>query len=499
MAGPRPSSVDLPAGSHSWSAQEKVIYEETSEDGMSEVTLQENQTTKRHTIYKVRKLLVRICLALLPSPISKLCGAHVETVRPHSTTAYLDGMRGLASFIVLTEHLTMRYHPHVFEEYGNKPTFFQLPIIRLLYSGSVMVAIFFVISGFALSLKPLEIIHERDWERLHHTMASATFRRGIRIFLPPIIVSFIVMIGVRFHLYDQQYSGATDMSLGYPHYMPTIWSQLIDWLEYVLGKLIYPYQWLTPLPNITQSDYAAPLYTIPQEFWSSLFLFAIITGLSRVRMSVRFMVVGFLIFISAWCMRREISMFLAGMILAELHLCRQPSASKSFVPSRLRRLVSEVAWFLVFVIGLYMSSIPHTRGSYGSSTPGFRTISKIIPWNSNVYSIGAVLIVWGITNITLLQRLFTMSVFHYLGQISFALYLVHWPILAGGGWALVPAIWKITGNSTDTRYEVGFGLGFLVLVPVVLWAADLYWRFVDVPCIRFARRFEAELATEKYM
>lgn len=503
MTASRQSLAERPAGNHLWSHREKSIHKERGDDGMSQETLQGtpgNSSPIEPSLFsKAGVITARFGLALLPSPVLKLCDVGVDSgSSQHSDTAYLDGLRGAASFAVFAEHFTMQYQPHMFDEF-TKPTFLQLPIIRLMYSGNAMVAIFFVISGFALSLRPLEIIHERDWERLHHVMASATFRRGLRIFLPPIVVSFIVMIGMRFHLYDQQYTGGTDMIFGHPYYQPTFWAQFVDWLEYVLGKIIYPYEWLTPIPDLTKSEYAAPLYTIPQEFWSSILLFTTITGLSRVQPAVRFAAVGFLIFFSAWCMRREVTTFLAGMIIAELHLRRQQSKSISLTPSRVYRLIFGGMWVFILFVGLWMASIPHTHGSYGSSTPGYRTIAKLIPWNAYVFSTGAILIIWSISNIEILQKLFSTSFFHYLGQISFSLYLVHWPILAAGGWEVAPVIWRITGTTTGFRYDLGFLLAFLVLAPFVVWAADLFWRFVDLPCIRFAKQFEKELSVEKHI
>ena len=503
MAVSRPSTVERPTGDGAWSHPTKSLDDMRSDGGMSEETLQgsprEMLPVRRTWGSRTRSFLTNCGVAVLPSPILTLCNFPVDSMPScHNDTAYLDGLRGAASFAVFAEHYSMHYLPHIFEEYTT-PTFFQLPGIRLLYSGSSMVAIFFVISGFSLSLRPLEIIHERDWERMHHSMASATFRRGIRIFLPPIVVSFIVMIGMRFHLYDQQYSGATEMIFSHPFYQPTTWGQFVDWLEYVLGKLIYPYEWLEPLPNITTSEYAAPLYTIPQEFWSSIMLFSTITGLSRVRPSIRFASAGVLVVFSLWCGRREISCFLAGMVIAELHLRRQESSvSISSTRSRISHLIWQGVWVFVLVVGLWMASIPHAHGSYGSSSPGYVTISKIIPHNSKVYSIGAVLIIWAISNIRLLQKLFTMSFFRYLGQISFSLYLVHWPILAAGGWEFAPVMWRLTGTTTTVRYGLGFSLGFLALTPFVMWAADLFTRFVDLPCIRFAKEFEKDLSVEKH-
>ena len=491
----RPAVAQKPSDVGLWSND---VEGESSEDRLSEDTLREYlQPQRQSPLSRAGAHLKRVGLALLPTPVLVICGQCQDTSRAHDATSYLDGLRGLASFVVFSEHAAMHWHPHMFDEYRSKPAFMQLPIVRLLYSGNAMVAIFFVISGFALSLKPLQHIRDQDWERLHISISSAILRRGFRIVLPPAVVSVMVMVGVRLHLFDQQYSGAGDMALGHPHYLPSFFAQIVDVLEYILAKLIYPYEWLAPLPNTTQSDYAPPLYTIPQELWSSLLLFVTIAGLSRVRTGVRILAITFIALFSAWCMRREISLFLAGMAMAEAHVLKQHRRTQQVKPARLSHILSNGMLCFVLTLGLWMASIPHTHGSYGSSTPGYRTISKLIPWNSNVYSLGAVLIVWSVSQLVLLQTLFSTSFFRYLGRISFALYLVHWPMLAAWGWDLVPAVWRITGRSTNAQYEAGYALSFAIMCPFMVWAADLFCRFVDEPCIRVARAFETDLVTRR--
>lgn len=442
------------------------------------------------------RIFKSVVLILLPSPLSKSYGIVPEHSGRLGTTDYLNGIRGTASFVVFTEHFLMKFHPRMFEEYGDKPSFFQLPGVRLLYSGNAMVAIFFVISGFSLSIRPLRAIYDRDWEHLHHILASATLRRAIRLVLPPAVITFVVMVGARFGLYEDHYDGAPDMVLRGPAHCQTFMLQFIDWVEYVLGRLIYPDTWLSPLPNVTMSDYAAPLYTIPQELWSSLILFMVIIGLSKVQPAVRLAAVPFLIILSAWCMRREISCFLAGMIIAELHLRHNNAKVQQSTKMTWKSFGVSCQWSVVFILGIWLASIPHTHGSYGSSSLGYTTIAAVIPWNSNVYNIGAVFMVLAISKLPLLQYIFASSLPQYLGKISFALYLVHWPILAAWGWNFVPVMWKLTGSDTPVRYEFGFGLAVICVTPVVLWAADLCWRLVDINSIRFAKHLETLLVVE---
>ncbi len=75
--------------------------------------------------------------------------------------SFLDGVRGYASLTVFVSHFFEPFEPAKRFGYGFGETnnrFLQLPIVRLLYSGVPMVALFFIISGYALSYKPVLLI-----------------------------------------------------------------------------------------------------------------------------------------------------------------------------------------------------------------------------------------------------------------------------------------------------------------------------------------------------
>ena len=72
---------------------------------------------------------------------------------------YLEGIRGFAAFIVVIFHFIGNFHPasiygtsntHV---KGNVEHLFAMTPLNVLYSGSLAVCIFFVLSGFVLSMK----------------------------------------------------------------------------------------------------------------------------------------------------------------------------------------------------------------------------------------------------------------------------------------------------------------------------------------------------------
>ena len=136
------------------------------------------QEATRHSSFNAFSQLpnvkLRLSLRYLGGSLVQLCGLLVPTFlhrRPQNDhdkantlapTAFLDGMRGLAAFVVFICHLTYGTFD-ITRAWGAPPDpetqspavyrdFLRLPIVRLLYSGPPMVAIFFVVSGYALKL-----------------------------------------------------------------------------------------------------------------------------------------------------------------------------------------------------------------------------------------------------------------------------------------------------------------------------------------------------------
>jgi len=88
--------------------------------------------------------------------------------RPLGRTAWLDGLRGWAALTVCWVHLSVTSHHDL--EYCNgyevSPGVFRhspamWPYLRLLFSGGQFsVAIFFTISGYVLTRKPITLLHD---------------------------------------------------------------------------------------------------------------------------------------------------------------------------------------------------------------------------------------------------------------------------------------------------------------------------------------------------
>ncbi|KAF5978684.1 acyltransferase [Fusarium coicis] len=237
--------------------------------------------------------------------------------RPSSSpTLYLDGLRGLFSFLVFLRHFLLPWEEYLdtgFGQNGNT-SLIKLPIIRLIYGGPT-VPIFFIVSGFVLAYKPLKLIHKKDYNTLGlHTMSSVV-RRPFRLFLPPLVSTFIVAIAVSAGLYTDPYQDMPGWVPRHPERLGSLWAQVEDWMRFVVVDLTHPWSWKSPM-----SDYDSHLWTIPIQFRASMIVYLSILALARARVWIRWAALVFLCLYSLQQGRWEMYLFFAGVLLAERSL-----------------------------------------------------------------------------------------------------------------------------------------------------------------------------------
>ena len=151
---------------------------------------------------------VRWLLFLLPFCVARPLGLTERQLPKTTSTTYLNGIRGLACWIVYNEHITMdKYRDFIFKPYGavldgeKLEHFIQLPFVRALIAGKGMVCVFFVLSGFVLSYSSLRKVNDPDRQNkqektgnrddLLTSVSSMTLRRAIRLFGPMLALAFI--------------------------------------------------------------------------------------------------------------------------------------------------------------------------------------------------------------------------------------------------------------------------------------------------------------------
>ncbi|OQU97856.1 hypothetical protein CLAIMM_03734 [Cladophialophora immunda] len=453
------------------------------------------------------KLLGQLFNLFIPSFLQRR--VHNDQSKPDKVapTAFLDGMRGLAAFVVFICHLTYGTFD-IAHAWGAVPDpehqpvsafgeYLRLPIVRLLYSGPPMVAIFFVISGYALSYKPLKQMRSRQQEQLMTTMTSSIFRRGLRLFLPCFASTFIVICLAQLNLYKLTEGFSNQMRMireSHCYTQPNPWLQFTDWLVQLL-IFVDVFNWNIFAGSIELDRH---LWTIPVEFRCSMALF--LTHMMVARMSSRLRLstlAALMIWGTSWD-RWELCPFWAGMAIAELDIIwatpktsELPSAANS--QSHTPRFSSKVLYWSTFCASLFLLSYPDIDAH---STPGYLTLTNLIPANFTQKhrfwpNIGAVMIVWSSSRLGFWRnKAFCWSPIQYLGKISFPLYVMHGPVIHTLGYMILPRTPEVETPEIMRQFQLEFLKSSIVIVLAVIWAADVFLRAVDIPCVNLTRRLE---------
>jgi len=468
--------------------------------------------TAQHSDYAVfffsgKRLVQRMAFGLLPSFVQRRIRPGLTKPQRLLPTSYLDGLRGVSSFIVFLGHYTEENlgwytEPYGAYEDGAASSPLQLPFVRVIYSARPMVHIFLIISGYVLSYKPLKQIHSQQYSALAITLSSSVFRRALRLFLPSFVTLFIMALALFLGFSTDRYA---ERQINLPSQLHHVWDTCIRLLgaSWAVDDLAYPH----PLYN-------PALWTIPVEFSQSLILFAALLGLSRCRANVRlFLLAG----ITTFCFysgQLYTVEFLGGMFIAEVTLLQDRSlstpSSSPMLPkfedkprdgecgSTARQKLIQAFWLANVLCGLFIAS---WTNNHIEAVWGLRFLDAHTPapyrgqqvW----FCIGAFQIVAACTQLKCLQRIFTTQAAQYLGNISYALYLMHNLCLTILEPRFNPIFDIFFSKSTFWGRQLSWSAGLVIYVPIVICVADLFWRAVDTPTVRFARWFESKCVVEK--
>ncbi|OTA91279.1 hypothetical protein M434DRAFT_76547, partial [Hypoxylon sp. CO27-5] len=429
------------------------------------------------------------------------------------STAWLDGLRGISAFFVVWHHISLIFFSWDLHSgwTGFNDPFIRFPIICLAISGLPNVMVFFVISGYALSYKPLSLLRQDKLPDAYRALASSTFRRHPRLFMPAVALCLpcILLAYLGFYGDGESMPGAAVSTLD-PRRCDTLWGQILDFGGAVV-RLCDPFT-----GDATGWVYNNALWTLPIEFRSSLVVFGFLLAFSRVRNGVRILI-GFGVALYCLCFVHWAEfLFVGGMLLADLQFhfpkCDEYRSGDSEAGIQRRHSLAtmstahrwwayvvgcrilQIAISLISFIGaLYLLGMPKLERG-GAETPGFEVLASMIPdrWREAGepdhfwLSIAAVWLVLSIDRAPFIQRIFTCNFSQYLGRISYSLYLVHLVILHSFGFRMGKFFVELTGYDTKLQYFSGVLVTTIIFWFITIWVADLGWRFVDAKVVRFS-------------
>jgi peptidoglycan/LPS O-acetylase OafA/YrhL len=342
---------------------------------------------------------------------------------------FLDGLRGIGAFIVYICHFMDRYY-HVptkkqMREHDGPgenmvPDWVRTTPITIFYHGYFWVVVFFILSGFVLTLRFFKI-------RKHTCVTGGTFRRYLRLMIPVWVVLSFSYMAIRFDLLDgADYGEKNDFNLlknktfldltfdatigiwyGDNTWAVAVWTLSIEltatFMVYLIAQTIIEYRHRFYIYFVIMAYFLIPYYT---EKWG-------VTKYELPKTKTNLTIAY------------HYPIFIFGVILADLEMLPNRPLDKFrnwwWPYATLKNI------FLLF-IGVSFGS--HRGGSciYENSGPcdywKWLTLNEFIARDLGMYIGGLAWILLALTS-EATQWVLGSCFFQFFGKISYSLYLVH--------------------------------------------------------------------------
>lgn len=366
---------------------------------------------------------------------------------------WINGLRGIACIMIFLHHFLVGFFPATYYgvgvvSHGNGAwdVFLSQSPLGVFINGNFWVCVFCVLSALVQSYK---IYHSEDLGELPYDMA----KRYFRLALPVFCVSCIVYLMLKLETFGNIQAGAVTQS-------PWI-------MSYYQVKASVKDVFLSAFVNVwTQGDttFSNAFWMLQYILWGSYltYMLALVTRNRRPRILVLYL--GLIVLF----INRNVYMtaFVAGCFVAY----EMTYYSGRFWDS---------LWLGVteLVAGLFMGGYP--TGVAPSNIYRYLTWMPYERW----HILGALFFVLGIIHLKPMRQLLETRVSLFFGKISFAVYLVHIPVVFSLG--TYAFLWSYGATG---RYQISAGLAGVVSVCAILVLAALFRRFVEPLCGRIISR-----------
>jgi len=350
---------------------------------------------------------------------------------------YLDGVRGWASVIVVLNHLVHNFLARAVPSLENKWLAFPT-------DGDLAVYVFFVISGFALSIGYFEGAGLR-------ILKSLALRRYIRLTVPVFASSLIAFLILKSGAMHNLQLAERDGNQPWLIQLYTLDPSALGLLRFSLLDVYFNYS--------TATSYNPVLWTMSVELFGSMLVFGLLAlfGDLRNRSVIYAMAAAILLYLNS-----PLLPFIAGIVLADLFTRSIPTGGRP----------STVGGLALFVAGILGSVHGHTfQGS------GYLTAL-------------ALCIVAGLTLCPPLRMLMESKVSVALGKISFPLYLTHVSVICSLSCSVF-----ILATDRGIPVSVAALYTFAVSIPVIALVAVAFYP-VESLSVSAARRFSTLLVVD---
>ncbi|WP_297842548.1 acyltransferase [Pseudomonas sp.] len=388
------------------------------------------------------------------------------------TFEFINGLRGLAALQVVALHYCSSFLPRLaraaqFAHYDLETRLDHSPAFFMI-DGYSAVYLFFVMSGFVLAPSFLAS---------NSGIGMQTAKRFTRLYLPVVGALAFALVLILL-LPSAKESVAIQGHSGWVHTLsenPLTVVAIVR--EFALNSMLLSYNGtsifnhLLTLPPVTQS-LDAPLWTIHFEFWGSVLVILVCAAYRRLPRPIFWFLFAVLLVCTGYT---YFSLFLVGFALftARERLMRR---SGSFYPA---------AGFAMVAISIVVSSSVHLEQFIPVADAMNRFAGAALENPEFLQrQLCAIMLFVGVILIGPYRRWLESKWALWLGRISFSLYLVHFPILFTATFLLFKVL------ATHLSYGAAALSASAIALPITLFVAHYFEKYIDRGAISFSRRIE---------
>ncbi|KAG9241043.1 acyltransferas-like protein [Calycina marina] len=444
-------------------------------------------------------------------PPSIVLPSNTMSAAPKENVKWVDGLRGIASLLVVATHLARGFDEDLFKSISKDPykdlqpgevvvpRLFQYPYLRVLVQGRIGVSIFALVTGYVCALKPIRQFRAGQMDAAFSGIAKSAFRRTPRLFLPTTIITVASWFICQFGVYQiANRSEGWWINHSSPNMTPWIGRAIYELLNAIVttwSALWNPYDinhWtLQPL--------------LKGAFWVYTFL------IGTAYMKPRYRMTASLILVAYFYVSKDAhlgSQFFFGTFLTELS---QDPGHTAWLKSN--KWPARTLTPICIIFGLMLASYPEKNPEWRPwSLFMLRVGHRIFPDGSeyprNYSSLGLFCITLGIHFSSGVKDVLSNKYLLWFGKNSFAVYLLHGTLLR------TILVWMLFGVSFPKDVEkegkmvpgpplkICGRVGWYFWVPI--WLVMLYsianqWtKHVDPFCARMTARIENYMFEEQH-
>lgn len=357
---------------------------------------------------------------------------------------YLDGLRGLAAIIVMLYHYFLSFYPALFSKQlqhshtsQNTEAVISNSIFSFVFNGNFAVCLFFVLSGYVLSIKFF-------FKKSNESPISGILKRYIRLVIPIVISILFSYLIILFSGYSNIQTAQHTFSNFWLSNLWKISPSFIDALkEGFVDSVFYG----------GSIEYNPVVWTMNLEFMGSILVFSFLALFGRVKNRFIIYLILVVFFFNTYFLA-----FILGIALCD------------YRSSKYYKSIPIYFTIVLLLISLYLAS--------------FELLSSNKKQNLLFYILGSTLMIFALIHETRFQDLFSNKLFTFFGKISFSFYLLHVIVLG----SFTCFIFRLFYVSYEFNYHISSIVSFLLSLGLLLISSFYYYKYVDLKAISISEK-----------